>query len=406
MSLKAVQKYLDQYAEPESREIVCPTQHKFERCLVIPAYAESPEFVLRLLSAWPEDEQLLVVLVINRPEPCTEANREMAALCLEQVQQLLPMVEADDKTLSWRKARDCEIQFLLVDRCSEHPIPKEQGVGLARKIGCDIALQLYASGQIKSQWLHTTDADAHLPADYFSAKLEHCSVGVYSHRYLQAEPKLYQATKIYDLRNQAYRQQLATAGSEYGFNPTGSLLALHFPSYAEVRGFPKRAAGEDFYLLNKMQKIRGVAEVQSDPIELECRLSDRVPFGTGPAVSKLMASAQFEREKIFYHPECFEVFAKGLALLGCTDPARWLCTDEIPEEFREALRELKISSAIKHLKPLYEKDRSDAASKLRNYQYHLNLWFDAFHSLKTIHFLRDNYFPSISYQEWTKTQTD
>jgi len=406
LNFKPVQKYLDHYAEPESSELDCPSNSKFERCLVIPAFAESPNFILRLIKAWPEDEQLLVILVINRPEPCSEPYLEQASTCLEQAQHLLSRVEAVSKHLSWRKAVDCSIQFLLVDRCSAHPIPKDQGVGLARKIGCDIALQLHATGQLNSQWVHTTDADAHLPANYFTPKLQDCSAGVYSHRYLKTDPELYQVTQIYDLRNRAYRQQLAAAGSSYGFNPTGSLLALNFTSYAQVRGFPKRAGGEDFYILNKMQKNQGVSEICSDPVELECRLSDRVPFGTGPAVSKLIASTQPEKEEIFYHPKCFEVFAKGLTLLKCTHPAEWFRTKEIPEEFKEALKNLNCESAITHLAPLYEKDELEAARKFQRYQYHLDLWFDAFLSLKTIHFLRDNYFSSISHEEWLKIQSD
>ncbi|MBT5330624.1 MAG: hypothetical protein HOL48_02445 [Porticoccaceae bacterium] len=181
---------------------------------------------------------------------------------------------------------------------------------------------------------------------------------------------------------------------------------MNFSSYAQVRGFPKRAGGEDFYILNKMQKNQGVSEICSDPVELECRLSDRVPFGTGPAVSKLIASTQPEKEEIFYHPKCFEVFAKGLTLLKCTHPAEWFRTKEIPEEFKEALKNLNCESAITHLAPLYEKDELEAARKFQRYQYHLDLWFDAFLSLKTIHFLRDNYFSSISHEEWLKIQSD
>jgi hypothetical protein len=46
----------------------------------------------------------------------------------------------------------------LVER--SQGLPHKEGVGLARKIGCDIALSLYERGTLKSRWLHTTDADA------------------------------------------------------------------------------------------------------------------------------------------------------------------------------------------------------------------------------------------------------
>ena len=47
---------------------------------------------------------------------------------------------------------------LVVDRTSAgRRFPNDQGVGLARKIGCDLALDFWAQGALSTEWIRTTD---------------------------------------------------------------------------------------------------------------------------------------------------------------------------------------------------------------------------------------------------------
>ena len=58
------------------------------------------------------------------------------------------------------------VDVLVIDRVStSRRLPPNQGVGLARKIGADISLELYQHGSIAEPWLYSTDADAKLPGD-------------------------------------------------------------------------------------------------------------------------------------------------------------------------------------------------------------------------------------------------
>lgn len=393
MSPKATSKYLSKYSESEILSLNFSLGLQFDRCLVIPAFAESTDFIKRIIQTWGQDQNLLVILVINRPTESTPHRSVEANRCLESTRVLLPNILASHGDLSWRKASSLGPTFLLVDRCSNLPIPKEQGVGLARKIGCDIALALSNDSILRSDWVHTTDADAYLPTSYFDITYPNCAAIIYPHRYQKAESALFQATKIYDARMLDYRSQLSKASSTYAYNPTGSLLALNLTRYAEARGFPKRSGGEDFYLLNKLQKLGGVESIDFPEIELECRESDRVPFGTGPAVSKLLMAQSAEEELIFYHPMCFEVLTSGCKCLKSTSPQYWSEDAHMPAEFLSALENMGLASAKKHLTPFFGKD-------IHQYQYQLSLWFDAFRTLKTVHYLRDNYYGCISYREW------
>ena len=49
------------------------------------------------------------------------------------------------------------------------------------------------------------------------------------------------------------------------FHTIGSTMAVRASYYAKVRGFPKREAGEDFYLLNKLAKVGTVLELEASP---------------------------------------------------------------------------------------------------------------------------------------------
>ena len=200
------------------------------------------------------------------------------------------------------------------------PTPAALGVGLARKTGCDLALQWMAAGGISGQWLCSTDADATLPADYFEqldSAAPDAVAAVFPFRHVPGGDEACDtATALYELRLHHYVLGLEYAGSPYAFHTLGSCLAIRASAYAQVRGFPKRAGAEDFYLLNKAGQTR--ARLPGCPahcIELQSRRSSRVPFGTGPAVAAILSAAQPHEAAIFYHPQCFEALRALLASL-------------------------------------------------------------------------------------------
>ena len=411
---KAASKYLEIYAEPEAKLLdnkllSAPNigNKKFERTLLIPAYAESTAYIQRILEQWESQNQsqnLLVIIVLNCPDNIEADKYRSAQESLNQTTKLLSEVQFTNEHISWRSAPQSQIQFILVDRCTKNPIPHKQGVGLARKIGADIALKLHSIGIIESEWLHTTDADAHMPLEYFDISYAKCSALYYPHQYLEEKTldntaQIYSATQIYDARNTAYQRGLKAAKSPYCYNPTGSLLVVNFSCYAAARGFPKRAGGEDFYLLNKLQKLKGVQAIEHPVVKLECRTSDRVPFGTGPAVSKLIDTNTPELEAIFYNPKCFEVLKTGLAIIRITHPKSWSDCKDIPSEFANALEHIGSAAITSHLSKAFEKSQSE-------YQKHLDIWLDAFRTLKAMHFLRDNYFDNINYKEWQRLENN
>ena len=116
---------------------------------------------------------------------------------------------------------------------------------------------LYANGQLESPWVRSTDADVWVPPDYWTRTLpsgdgsalwmayEHVGEGGESQESAMME---------YEIYLHYHSLGLQSAGSPYPFPCIGSTLWIHVEKYAAVRGFPKKEAGEDFYLLNKLAK--------------------------------------------------------------------------------------------------------------------------------------------------------
>ena len=414
-----MEKYLHHYAEPEILALDgLPDQLSWENVMVIPACNESSGF---LRTPPPCDGRSLMILVIN--ESVTAArnvslrNQALATAVQERFDRLWQAAPGSGLSL-WRDplaARD----VLLVDRFTQdRQLPAKGGVGFARKIGADLALSLIHQQRISSTWIHCTDADVSLPQTYFrsSNKLpvteQKVSALIYPFSHCDVQERaesseVIEATQLYELSLRYYVAGMKFAHSPYAFHTIGSTMAVNAIHYAKVRGFPKRAAGEDFYLLNKLAKVGSVLElaVSSDngAIEIASRRSDRVPFGTGAAVNKITALSEPLSEFRFYDPAVFELLKLWLQSL----PAIWQSESDVltvdvflnqPDNqyqldqcqvLLDGLKELKTEQALQHA--------FRQSKNLDQFTRQLFTWFDAFRTLKLIHSLRDCYLPSISY---------
>ena len=183
-------------------------------------------------------------------------------------------------------------------------------MGLARKIGNDVALALHAAGRVAAPWIHNMDADTLLANDYFDqteAIPEGGSAAAlyfFEHRFGDDE-ELALAGRLYEISLRYYTLGLAWAGSPYAYEAMGSCIAIRPEAYAAVRGFPRKNAAEDFYVLDKLAKVGSIARLAGTPLLLEGRLSDRVPFGTGKALSDLVSKKKALSGFKLYHPAVF-----------------------------------------------------------------------------------------------------
>lgn len=285
--------YLARDAEPEAKA-AANLEGQFAHVVCVPAYGEGDTLFAMLGSvpAGPRGETLIVVVLNARadsPPDMRKANegaRERLAAAASSAFRL----SEDPPSIAYGFPRG---RVVLIDRSGPgRYLPAGQGVGLARKIGCDFALNLAASGRLSADWLHCTDADVLLPNDYFrqtealAGPAVVAAVYAFRHRF-DPRQKLGLAGRLYDLKLRYEVLGLAWAGSPYAYQAMGSCLAVRPEAYAEVGGFPKKNAIEDVLVLNDLAKKGSIARLAGSPILLEGRISDRVPVSTGQALKAL-----------------------------------------------------------------------------------------------------------------------
>jgi hypothetical protein len=373
-------RYLRRFAEPEAA-LAAQVPDAFEAALVIPAFAEPPEFVERLFAELCAAPAFLLILVVNQPDD-RPADAATAAL----------WASLGGGDAPWHYARRGRQGLLAVDRFrSGHRIPKRQGVGLARKIGADIAIALRHAGQLARPWIWNSDADARLPAGYFDALAATPAqragllpdavpaACLYPFRHRIGPDALGTATAFYEASIRHYAAGLHWAGSPYAFATLGSTIAVDAEAYAGVRGFPRRNGGEDFYLLDKLAKLGAIHELPGPEIELAARESQRVPFGTGPAVARILAAGEIHGQALFRHPQAFAELRRWLALfpeLRERDPG----AADLAPETREALAAQGVDQALAHAR--------DHAAEAAGFARHLHTWFDGLRTLRLLNALR------------------
>ncbi|GHE91071.1 glycosyltransferase [Thalassotalea profundi] len=395
--MKNIHKYLSHYADPCIKALDgFPNDIFFVNSVVIPAYKESSTFVSGYLNSSLAQQNTLMVLVINQPD--TDTNKYPQQTLHQDVCAMGKIIWANE-SFTLVKSDKGNSSVLLLDSFTQ-PIPEKQGVGTARKQGVDTVLALIADNKIKSDWICSTDADASLPESYFDSLAEMRSdiypkiVGACFNFYHESpDLKVHQANALYEQALRYYVAGLTYAKSSYNFFTIGSILSFKAKAYAEVRGFPQRSAGEDFYLLNKLAKLGDIIFLKDHIIKLTARCSDRVPFGTGPAVNQIISLQAQEKEYCYYHPQVFillkEVLCAFTTLFDyCSTIEDWLVL--LSKEAREGLLSLGFESYIKKQNAQQQK-----LSNKKQFYKQLYIWFDAFKTLKFIHFAKNNYWPDI-----------
>lgn len=377
-----ISKYLGVYAEPT------PVTEDLDRCydhvLVIPAFAEHPAGLQRV---WQKIQaNFLVILVINAPR---QHDKTLALLAFFKRQY-----KAVRTGQHWFVCEHSgQPDLLILDHCTPgRYLPAKQGVGLARKIGADLALRFIQSGQIKQPRIYCSDADARLPKAYFSLPVSSTPAlngagWIYNYRHrLPQIPTPRKAMLLYELTLRHYEAGLIWAGSSYGHASLGSLMVIDAHAYAQVRGIPKRPTGEDFYLLNKLAKVGPLTTVRNLTIELSSRRSNRVPVGTGTGVQSLL-NCDPSRDSIFYSPDIFYGLREVLAAMCQCASLAELQAKDIPllVDF------LQLSGRLDAIKNI-ERNSSSPDHFRRG----LNHWFDGFQQLKYLHFLRDQHAKNVT----------
>ena len=344
--------------------------------VVIPSFKE-PDILSTLNSlaaCHPPNGYVEIIVLINAPE---DAGVETIGINQTTFDQLI----------DWKTKHQPHYMDLLILREENLPV-KFAGAGWARKIGMDEALRRWASLNIDGPIL-CLDADCTVSQNYLLAAErafvnQGLSLGHFEFYHLwQNEPNavLRKGIIAYELHLRCHILGLAIAGYPFAVHTVGSCMAVRASVYAKVGGMNRRKAGEDFYFMHKILPLGGF-EYLPATVYPSCRVSDRVPFGTGRAQLEWVIGGS---ERTTYSHSIYEVLRELFEEIE-TWFLRDIAWDKLHPQVAAFLRKHQLQEMILQMK---QQSTSQAVFRKRFWQ-----WMDGFKLLKLVHYLRDNGFPN------------
>ena len=179
----------------------------------------------------------------------------------------------------------------IIDKCSPGLgwDSKKYGVGQARKTVMDAINKVSA----KEDVILCLDGDTTFGPDYFASIIESFSqspkvnaISVPYFHLLTGRDDADRAILRYEIYMRYYAINMLRIDNPYAFTALGSAIACKVSAYRSVGGLTPHKSGEDFYFLQKLRKFGSILIAHPQKVYPAARFSDRVFFGTGPAMIK------------------------------------------------------------------------------------------------------------------------
>lgn len=359
--------------------------------VVIPVFDDPEIFdTLRSLSECDGCEgKVGVIIVVNHSEKCDEEvklrNRELTKNLKQWITENSCNVIPNNKTT------DSGIEFLLLEAFD---LPERfAGVGLARKIGMDVAADYFYREGREDGVIASLDADTFVSVNYTEAIVrffrENAVAGAsvsFAHRIGEvASEQLKDAIIKYELYLRYYLFALRYTGHPYAFHCIGSAFAVRASDYVAQGGMNRKQAGEDFYFLQKLIATGRFREIIQAKVYPSARISDRTPFGTGQSVRQIVENNGSFRTYDFEAFRLLRVFFDGIPALykAGEDRAGMFCYQQ-PDVLRDFLKEIDFIGMINEV-------NGNCASEKQ----FVKRFFDNFNAFQVLKFL--NYSHSNTY---------
>ena len=289
----------------KSKALTCniPISKDTDLIVVIPCYNE-PDAEKTLESLFVCDTGSFcteIILLINSFEISSEEIKEF---------NRKTFVEAQEFALLNNNSH-LKLIPLFVENLPGH----QTGAGQPRKIGMDEALRRFISIGKETGVIVSLDADCLVDKNYLTEihKVFHknkklLSATIAFHHTVEHLPEndpVRKSIELYEIYLHYYKAALEYTGYPYAYHTIGSAFAVRCTPYAQAGGMGKQQAGEDFYFLQKIFPLGQSVEIKKTKVYPAARISDRVPFGTGPALAKMIAEKEIV--KYTYSFESFQI---------------------------------------------------------------------------------------------------
>ncbi|MFA9391660.1 MAG: glycosyltransferase family 2 protein [Prolixibacteraceae bacterium] len=266
---------------------------------------QNSTFSLSPIEEWDAVELIVVIPSYNEPDlsttlkslfTCNPTSRKVGVLVVvnDSEKSAPEVLEQNRKTLMEIELMEAEApQWIQLSHIYAQQLPhKHAGVGWARKIGMDLALTHFNQHDQSSGIIVSFDADSTVAPNYFQAiqqyfieNPESIATTIYFEHPL-TEDETSDAISWYELDMRYYKHALHYTGFSTPIYSVGSSLAVKASAYVAQGGMNRKKAGEDFYFLHKMLPYGTIGSLNTTTVFPSARLSNRVPFGTGAALTK------------------------------------------------------------------------------------------------------------------------
>ena len=376
------------------------------------AYLKKHAFCDQLIDTKPSTELGLVVVIPCLREPQLLETLKSLTLCtsptfaIEVIIVINQSEDADQETIeannkSLKDARLFAEQNNTKQR-SFYPLSielptKHAGVGLARKIGMDEAVRRFDSINMEGIIVNL-DADCTVSENYFTEIETHFEKGnkaasfYFEHPLDGLSEDVTNAIISYELFLRYYINMQRLIAYPWAYQTIGSAMAVTSDLYQQQGGMNRRKAGEDFYFMQKFIELGRCDELNQLTVFASSRKSDRVPFGTGKAITDICEGHEIQS---FYHPESFHHLSEIYSFLPTFYVANESQIAMLFSTLDKSLSSfLEANNWAEKLLEIKAKTVDYASFRKRFFRS-----FNAFQLMKFMHWSRDQYYPDLNSEE-------
>ena len=265
-----------------------------------------------LIKQPPDADLGIIVIIPCFREPDILKTLESLAKCTLPLQKVEIIVLVNHSEIATKEIKEYSCQtkreidnWILNNRNTElafyalGPVELQKkwaGVGLARKTAMDEALRRFNLLEKPKGIIVSLDADTLVAKNYLVEIEKHFAqfpknIGAtisFQHQTDGLEEKQLKGILLYEKYLLYYKNALRFIGYPNPLFTVGSAFTVTADGYIKRGGMTRRQAGEDFYFLQTLAQIGTVGEITTTSVYPSARESDRIPFGTGPAIAKWM----------------------------------------------------------------------------------------------------------------------
>lgn len=277
--------------------------------------------------------------------------------------------------------------------CFNYPAlrSKDAGAGYARKIGMDISCKYFNCLNKPENFIISLDADCIVSENYLT-EIENTfnketDVFTIAFKHQKAEnPAIQKAIDLYELHLRYYYQAAKHIGFPYVSHTIGSCFGINALTYSKQGGMNKKKAGEDFYFLQKTIPIGHFREIKKAKVMPSSRISNRVPFGTGPELQKIISSEiknyrTYNLKSFFDLKTFFEIY---LDLYKINEDNFNELLRVIPVPVKEFLQESYFFQELSHL--------NNNCNSIETFKNRFFTIFNAFKIVKYLNYTHNKYY--------------